>query len=360
MFNYLVSAGTILKEYLDTRNISQKELAAITESSEKHISNIINGKAQISIDFAYKLEKAFPDVKAEFWLDLENAYQLNLLRRSSNEDVELKTLSLNEIADDYQFNYLFKGLNLSMQEKANDVLSILGVRTFQQANDQALKLNSLFFKDTGNPKAQYLWLKLCEYEFDLQNDIDDIKEFNIESLRKSLPLIKRVINTTKFDFVVNNLRKLLNRLGVALVVLEAVPNSSIRGAVTVIDSIPTILLSTRYKTFDSFYFTLFHELKHLLNDDLNNNHFIDISYEDDEREFTANTFARKYLINDIERLNYLTNNINNISDYDLINFANQQGVIVDIVIGFLEHDSAKLGLNIYNKYQHLRTRLEDE
>jgi|AntRauTorcE11897_2_1112592.scaffolds.fasta_scaffold07731_5 HTH-type transcriptional regulator/antitoxin HigA len=75
-FDFVVAPGTILKEYVENRNIGQKELAKQTNSSERHISNIINSKVKLSEEFALKLEDVFPDVKAEFWKDLESYYQI--------------------------------------------------------------------------------------------------------------------------------------------------------------------------------------------------------------------------------------------------------------------------------------------
>ena len=75
-----VKTGTILKEYLAAKNIFQEDVARITNSSTRHVSCVINGKQKLSYEFALKLEKVFPDIKAEFWLDIEQYYRLNLLR----------------------------------------------------------------------------------------------------------------------------------------------------------------------------------------------------------------------------------------------------------------------------------------
>jgi len=72
--------GEILREYLVARNITQEEVAKITNSSTRHVSCVINGKQKLSYEFALKLEDVMPDVKAEFWIDIENQYQLYKLR----------------------------------------------------------------------------------------------------------------------------------------------------------------------------------------------------------------------------------------------------------------------------------------
>lgn len=80
-FDYAIAPGMILKEYLNERKITQKEFTKLTNSSERHVSYVINGKQKISAEFALKIEKVLPDTKAEFWLALETVYRLYLLRK---------------------------------------------------------------------------------------------------------------------------------------------------------------------------------------------------------------------------------------------------------------------------------------
>lgn len=79
---YFTKPGIILKEYLDSRGITQKELAKLTLHSEKHISNIMNAKRRITEVFALKLEYIMPDTKAEFWMNIETTYRLWLLKHT--------------------------------------------------------------------------------------------------------------------------------------------------------------------------------------------------------------------------------------------------------------------------------------
>lgn len=84
MINYIVPTGTILEKYMQARKISKNMLAKITNSSEKHVLEVISGKVPFSREFALKLEKVFPDVNALFWLELEAQYQLDKLKENNN------------------------------------------------------------------------------------------------------------------------------------------------------------------------------------------------------------------------------------------------------------------------------------
>jgi len=72
--------GEILREYLMARNITQKDICVQTGISERQLSNVVNGKQLLSYRTALKLESIMPDIKAEFWIDIENQYQLYKLR----------------------------------------------------------------------------------------------------------------------------------------------------------------------------------------------------------------------------------------------------------------------------------------
>ena len=68
--------GVILKKYyLEPRRLSIAGFAVATGISRKHVSNIVNGKASISPDTAYRFSVVL-ETTAEFWLNLQNAVDL--------------------------------------------------------------------------------------------------------------------------------------------------------------------------------------------------------------------------------------------------------------------------------------------
>ena len=76
-----VETGTILKEYLVARNITQEQACEMIGTSTRHMSQVVNNKINFSEHLALKLERVFPDIKAEFWLDIEMVNRLYKLRR---------------------------------------------------------------------------------------------------------------------------------------------------------------------------------------------------------------------------------------------------------------------------------------
>jgi len=72
--DYVTEPGETLQETIDGLGISQRELAARTGFSTKHINQLISGEKRISPEAALRLEKV-TGVPARFWNNLESNYQ---------------------------------------------------------------------------------------------------------------------------------------------------------------------------------------------------------------------------------------------------------------------------------------------
>lgn len=73
----IVTPGRILSRELEARGWTEKDLAEIINRPVQTIREIINAKKRITPETAIELAKAF-DIPAEFWINLENNYHLNL------------------------------------------------------------------------------------------------------------------------------------------------------------------------------------------------------------------------------------------------------------------------------------------
>ena len=79
-----IHPGEILKEeFLIPLNISSYQLAKSIGIQQSRISQIINKKRSITPDTAIRLSKFF-GTTAKFWLNLQNAYDLEELVRSDS------------------------------------------------------------------------------------------------------------------------------------------------------------------------------------------------------------------------------------------------------------------------------------
>lgn len=71
--------GEHLKDEITARNIKQGELAKSLNLSKSEMSLIINGKRNITVPLAAKIEEVL-GIDAEFWLNLQASWDLSVFR----------------------------------------------------------------------------------------------------------------------------------------------------------------------------------------------------------------------------------------------------------------------------------------
>jgi addiction module HigA family antidote len=77
-----VHPGSILKEELEARQMSGNALALALRINSGRVSEILSGKRGISADTALRLGRYFGN-DPQFWLGLQTAYDLAVVRRVS-------------------------------------------------------------------------------------------------------------------------------------------------------------------------------------------------------------------------------------------------------------------------------------
>ena len=87
---------------------------------------------------------------------------------------------------------------------------------------------------------------------------------------------------------------------------------------------------------DVFWFSLFHEIGHLVNGDLISNNFIDFMESKSDMEDKADDFAMDKLIDREAYKKFISKE--KITENELINFAKEQKVQPFIVVGRLQKD----------------------
>ena len=86
-----IHPGEILREDLEDAGISLNELARALRVPMNRISAIVNGKRSITADTALRLGRYF-GTSAQYWLNLQAAYDLAVAERSEGVRVEREVL----------------------------------------------------------------------------------------------------------------------------------------------------------------------------------------------------------------------------------------------------------------------------
>lgn len=77
----------LLEEFLIPNNISQEQLSRDIDVPKSRISAIVHGRRSVTADTALRLSAYF-GTTAEFWLNLQDSFDLRVLRQTSWRDIE--------------------------------------------------------------------------------------------------------------------------------------------------------------------------------------------------------------------------------------------------------------------------------
>lgn len=82
-----IHPGEILREELEELNYSANRFAALLHVPVNRITHILNGQRSITADTALRLAKFF-GTTPEFWLNLQNAYDLKIALQKSGKKID--------------------------------------------------------------------------------------------------------------------------------------------------------------------------------------------------------------------------------------------------------------------------------
>ena len=329
--DYAVPPGRTLSSTLQALGIDQKEFARRTGYTEKHISQVMQGKASITPEAALRFEKV-TGVPARLWNNLETQYreQLALLKSHEKSSEHLDWL------DEIPIKELIKRGAIkkcdSQVEQLEACLGFFGVAEVRAWREGWKKRHIAFRKSICHEScdgAIAAWVRLAE----LQAQALECQPFDDAHFREALLQI-RGLTTKPTDVFVTQMRVLCAAAGVAVALVREVPKAPISGAARWLSkSKAMIALNLRGKANDRFWFTFFHEAGHILNDD-RTEVFVDIDYADDPREQAANDFAGEWLIPSTFRAALAGLK----SAAAVTEFASEIGIHPGIVAGRLQHD----------------------
>jgi HTH-type transcriptional regulator/antitoxin HigA len=328
-----VHPGKIIARTLDREGMSQKNLSARTGLTEKHLSQIINGEATITIETALLFENALGG-SASFWINLEKNYQEAKAReeRTATLAGEVELVSLFPYAELVKRNLVEKTRDAT--RKVECLWKFFGVNSLRYV--EATEAVAYRKRDNGSEKnaAIAAWLRCGEIE----GRKIEVKAFSATRLKQSLPRLRALTVNHPKDFS-TKAQSLLAEVGVRLVYVAHFPGTGVSGAVRWIGENPLMQLSILGGTADRFWFSLFHEIGHVLLHSKKEK-FIEFDKQDSsveqEKEREADKFAGDVLVPRQEYAQFLAQN--DLSRDAVIRFAKAIDIDPGIVEGRLKHD----------------------
>ncbi|HOY63956.1 MAG: helix-turn-helix protein [bacterium ADurb.Bin236] len=350
-----IPPGEFLEEVIGDLGMTKHELAKRMGRPASKLNEIFKGRKAITADTALQLEKVL-GVPANIWTGLEGEYRLILAtqeaererRESLKEETKyIKLFCYAELAKlgivPAVTGAMDKVLALQKFFGVTSLGSVLTLRRYSAAHRCGLA------EKKRSPEAVAAWLRIGE----LAAARIECKPFNSGRLESMLPAIRRM-TTEAPDAFVPRLTAMLASAGVALVICPHLPKTYAHGAVFPLGAEKVALMLTiRGKYADVFWFTLFHELGHILR---HKRQEAIVEYakggsETDQLEREADEFASDALIPPeqwkrfIRRDPFYKNKIQT--------FATGCGIDAGIVVGRLHHEGLldqKFANDLRNKY----------
>lgn len=343
-----IPTSKFIREEMEIRDWNGEDLAQVLGVSKKTISNLLNDKQGVSIEIARLLGKAFGQ-SPDYWLNLYNKYQLRKLEETEEEkEVETRSfLFLNSpVREMKKKGWIKKDSNLieSMAQLLN--VDQLDSNAFEKLLTPASAYRkSEAYKDYNkyHALAWSLMAKKCAGMF----------EAAAYDKKKLEELASRLHKYTVPPDGVSRFIKELNNAGVKFFVLSHLSKTYVDGASFFDGQNPVIVYTGRLDRIDNFWFTVAHEIGHVLfhlkdKEDL----FIDINDDietkkNNKEEKEADDFAAKTLrekgILKLCRTRYISR------DYISI-WGNILEINKGIIVGILQH-CKKLSPRNLNEYK---------
>lgn len=322
--------GTVIKDELDARGWSQRDLAFILGQTEQQLNPLLSGKRAISADMACALGAAF-DVSPQFFANLQSQY---LISRAKEPDPGVRTRAV------LQGSYPVRDMIRRgwIQETEGSLLEMQVRNFFEIENDNGEMNVSFAAKKTSYenvPPSQLAWV----YRVRQVARSVEVQAFSVEKLSGVLPRLKAFMIQPE---AASEAIELLADCGVRVVIVEALPGAKIDGVCTWLsDNEPVIGLSTLYDRLDNFWFVVRHEIEHILRGDGKSgvgmiDNFSAAQDSANDCEIIVNRAAAEFCVPQDRMNSFYLRKSPYFSERDVIGFAATLGVHPAIVVGQLQ------------------------
>lgn len=329
--DYAVAPGRTLLETIETLGIDQNELAERTGLTPKTVNLIIKGKAPLTQQTAMLLERV-TSVPARIWNNLECNFREQLARIASHKQLEKQLDWLQGIPTK---ELIARGAISATSDRVTlleRTLTFFGVASVEAWSEGWSDGQFAFRKShqvAANDGKLASWLRLAE----LHGQQISVSRYNKEHFGRVAKSMRELTIVAPEVFVPKLIESFASA-GVALCLVPEIPGAKISGAAKWLSPDKALIaVNLRGKKNDLFWFTLFHEVGHILNDSKKET-YVDIGYSDDPKEKNANNYARDLLIPPAQsqKLSSLR------TRKEVIAFANEIGIAPGIVVGRLQHE----------------------
>jgi HTH-type transcriptional regulator/antitoxin HigA len=328
--------GEFIRDELEARGWSQRDLAYILGSPEQAVNMIVSGKRGISPDMAKALGEAF-DVSAEYFANLQKAFEMSNARAPDPSIARRAHLQAAYPVREMIRRGWLEDTDIGLLEM--QMMRFFCANDLGEVQHLAHAASKSDYSETT--PTQLAWLYRVR-----QLAADMVAPAYSETKLRALvaDLARYTVDPEELRFIPH----MLAECGIRFVVVETLPNTRIDGVCFWLDdNSPVIGMSTLKDRIDNFWFVLRHELEHVLNGDGMGGVTAAIIDSDidagrceegdqSEEERLANEAAAHFCVPRDELESFFTRKFPFISEKDVIGFARRIQRHPGIVVGQLQ------------------------
>lgn len=342
--------GDTIIDLMDEYGLTDAELSKKIGLSVLKGQQLLQGHLSLNECMALKLQDIF-DVSVDFWLKREGAYREHIEHLNAVNKEWLESLPVKDMVN---YGWIPKASTKELKFKyCLDFFEIKSVNDFayKMENDAPLVAfrKSLSLKTV--PMADLAWIIRAKK---ISNS-HACNPWSKEDLIGLLPDIRRLSNVPNIKKFAPQLKEIFAKAGVSFIVLPAPSGCRASGATCFFEpNRPTLIVSFRHLTDDHFWFTLFHEIGHLILHDAINIRIegeteLGSKEEDEADQFAIDTLIPKPFQGRVKELRS--------KDWkEIMRIAKKIGISRGIVVGHLQH----IGNVPYSHLNRLKVRYKKD
>lgn len=329
--------GEFIRDELEARGWSQRDLAFILGVPEQSVNTILSGKRGISPDMARALGDAF-DVSSEFFANLQTAYDMSRAREPDPGVARRARLQ-----DAYPVREMIRrgwlvDADASLLE--TQMMRFFRVNSIDDVPHMAHAARKSNYDDM--PASQLAWL------FRVRQLAEEVvvPKYSKEKLSAAVGSLRRLLVDPE---EIRHVSRILSESGVRFVIVEVLPGAKIDGVCFWIGESPVIGMSMRYDRIDNFWFVLRHEIEHVLQRHGRDHEIVDVELEGEragtvgvpEEERVANTAAADFCVSRSDMQSFIARKNPFFAERDVLAFAGRMQVHPGLVVGQIQNHTKR-------------------
>lgn len=321
--------GYYIKEIVEESGLSQEEFAKRLDTTPKTLSVLIGGGQRLSADLALKLSRML-GTSAQYWLNLQSIFDAAQAEAEHDGELQREKEILKVLGYEYfRDNFHLPSLSRKVDKQVEQVRRFLGVAslTVLARPDLATSFRSEGVANDGNTVIRAN--AMVQIAANVTSGVKAPK-FDRERLKQAAEFA--LTQTSNHDGFLDLVREEFFKAGVVLVILPNLRGSKTNGATKRLNGRVMLMVNDRRMSADTFWFTLFHEIGHILAGEFG------VSVEGDEGavEDAADDYARNALIDESAYTEFVSEKC--FSRDAIAKFARSIGRDAGIVLGRLQKD----------------------